>query len=317
MRIIFFGTPEVAVPTLKKLIAEPGMQVVAVVCQPDRPAGRGNKINKPATKIVAEEHNIPVLQPVRLSKSPDIVEQMRLLNADIIVMVAFGQILKKEVLELTPHGVVNLHFSLLPKYRGAAPYNWAIIKGETKTGVTTLFTELGVDTGPMLLKREMDIDQDMTSAELGSELSIIGADLMVETLKHFSGISQRPIPQDHEQASMAPLLSKEMGNINWSRPAVEIHNLVRGLIPWPGTWTNYKGNTLKILKTKLASESEKITDRCGIIHLKKGHVYVACGKEEFELLELIEVQPASGKRMSASNWAMGARLQSGERLGDG
>lgn len=231
MRVLFLGTPEFAVPTLQHLLDFSKVEVVGVVTQPDRPAGRGNKMHPPPTKILAEQHGIPVLQPVSLAKSPEIVEQMRALNSDVIVMVAFGQILKKAVLSMPPQGVINVHASLLPHYRGAAPLNWSIINGDTVTGVTTMFTEAGVDTGPMLLKKEVEIGPDMTSEELAQVLSHEGAVLLIQTLEKLIDKTLVPERQDDALATFAPMMNKDLGHIDWSQSPHKVHNLVRGIIP--------------------------------------------------------------------------------------
>jgi methionyl-tRNA formyltransferase len=314
LRIIFLGTPGFAVPTLQALINSKDDQVVGVLCQPDRPAGRGNRLHEPPTKVLAVQHGIKVLQPSKLSKSPETVEQMRQLNADLIVMVAFGQILKQDVLTLTKHGVINIHASLLPKYRGAAPINWAIINGETTSGITTMLTEAGVDTGAMLLKKEVEVGPDMTSEDLASDLAQTGADLLMETLALLRKDQLKPIVQDNEQATFAPMMDKKTGEIKWYKNGQDIHNLVRGLLPWPAAVTFFQGNPLKILKTKV-TDKHSIEDRPGIIHLEADKVFVSCGDSGAELLELIEVQPANKQRMPARSWANGFRLKGGEELG--
>lgn len=316
MRIIYLGTPEFAVPTLEKLIAWPHADVVAVVTQPDRPAGRGRHIFAPPTKMIAEAHSIPVLQPERLSRSPDVVQAMRDLNPDILVTVAFGQILKREVLTMAPHGVLNLHGSLLPKYRGAAPINWAIINGETVTGNTTMFSDAGVDTGSMLLKQKVPIGPDTTAEELAELMSRVGADLVIETLDRIRTNTIEPIQQDDSQATFAPRLTKEMGQIDWKKPAQEIHNLVRGLCPWPGTFTHFNGTVLKVVTTRTVNgdKTAPVTTP-GTIMMEGGTVLVSCGTEGGELLELVEVQPANKTRMSAKDWMNGARLKSGVLIG--
>jgi methionyl-tRNA formyltransferase len=314
LRVIFLGTPEFAVPTLQALIDSKDDEVVGAVCQPDRPAGRGNKLHEPPIKLLAQQHDIPVLQPTRLSKSPETVEKMQQMEADAIVMVAFGQILKQPVLTLTKYGVINVHASLLPKYRGAAPINWAIIKGETKSGVTTMFTEAGVDTGPMLLKKEVEVDPDMTSEDLGAILSHVGAKLLIETLDLLRIGKLVPIRQDDSEATLAPMMSKETGILSFENPAQEIHNLVRGLLPWPCAHTSFRGSPLKILKTKLTSFSSK-EDCSGLLQLNGESVLVTCGHGGEELIELVEVQPANRNRMPARSWAHGLRLEGGEELG--
>ena len=313
MRIIFLGTPSFAVPTLQALIDSQQDQVVGVLCQPDRPAGRGNRLHEPPVKVLAEKHNIPVLQPARLSKAPEMVEKMRALEADVIVMVAFGQILKKEVLSLTKYGVINIHASLLPNYRGAAPINWAIIKGEKISGVTTMFTEAGVDTGPMLLKRETEIGPDMNAEELAAELSQTGANLLMETLSLLRKNELAPERQDDSLASFAPMMDKTTGDVKWHNSGQDIHNLVRGLVPWPCAHTTFQSNPLKLLKTKLVDKAS-IEDRPGVLYLEGDKVYVSCGEDGHELLELVEVQPANKQRMPARSWVNGLRVKGGEEF---
>lgn len=311
MKVLFLGTPDFAVPTLKELIAFDKTEVVGVVCQPDRPAGRGNKVHVPPVKEIALQHNIPVLQPVKLAKEPDVVAKMRELESDLIVMVAFGQILKKEVLDLPKHGVMNLHGSLLPKLRGAAPINWSIMNGDTTAGITTMFSDVGVDTGPMLLKAEVPLTDEMTSIDLAKALSTVGAKLVIETIEKLMDGTLVAIPQDDSQHTYAPILSKDMGVIDWTWDSRKIHNRVRGLQPWPGTSTLFKGHPLKIWKTKVASESCS-SMRSGNILIENGQVFISCGADGKERLELIEVQPANKGRMQAQSWLNGVHLKSGE-----
>lgn len=316
MRIIFLGTPQIAVPTLEKLIDWPKGEVVAVVTQPDKPSGRGKHLHMPPTKVVAEDFGIPVLQPVKLSKSPETVEAMKTLNPEVLVMVAFGQILKQPVLEMAPFGVVNLHASLLPKLRGPAPINWAIINGETSTGITTMFTDAGVDTGDMLLKREVPIDQDMNAEELGLVLAKAGANLIIETLEHMLVGTLRPEKQDHSQSSHAPMMAKDLGIIDWSKTAQEIHNLVRGLVPWPGTSTTFQDKPLKVIKTHLPYRlvAEGAT-KPGEITAIDDVITVACGLDGSDRIEIVDVQPANKARMHAKDWANGVHLKPGQILG--
>lgn len=316
MRIIYLGTPEFAVPTLEKLLAWQHAEVVAVVTQPDRPAGRGKHIFAPPTKMVAEAQGIPVLQPERLSRSPDVVQAMRELKPDILVMVAFGQILKKEVLTMAPMGVVNLHGSLLPKLRGAAPINWAIINGETFTGNTTMFSDSGVDTGAMLLKQKVPIGPDMNAEELEETMSRAGSSLVIDTLDRLRTKSIEPITQDDSEATFAPRLTKELGHIDWHKTAAEIHNLVRGLYGWPGTYTLLNGAVLKLITTRTTiGGSVPEGTAPGTVILEGGKVVVTCGTKGDDMLELLEVQPPNKSRMSAKDWINGARLKSGIAVG--
>lgn len=312
MRIIYLGTPEFAVPTLEALLCDPEFEVVAVVCQPDRPKGRGNKMEAPPTKQVAEKHGIKVFQPIALAKAPEVVEAMSELKPDILVMVAFGQILKKAVLTLAPLGVVNVHGSLLPKLRGAAPINWAIINGDTMTGVTTMFTEAGVDTGPMLLKAEIPISEEMTASELSKTMSHVGAALLIDTLKRLKAGTLEPQRQDDSQFTYAPILTKEMGHLDFTRGAKDLHNLVRGLTPWPSTYAKLGGATVKIIKTRPADKGAPAN--CGTIFNEHGRLFVACGENGEERLEILTLQPESRGQMEAKNWLNGVRLEEGACL---
>lgn len=312
MRIIYLGTPEFAVPTLKALIKEPGFEVVAVVCQPDRPSGRGNKVQAPPVKVVALDYGIEVLQPVKLAKEKEIVEAMRALKPDVIVMVAFGQILKKPVLEMAPLGVINLHGSLLPSLRGAAPINWAIINGHSKAGNTTMCTDVGVDTGAMLLKNEVPIELHTDAVELARLLSESGAVLMVETLKRLEAGTIEPVPQDDSMASYAPLLDRNLSNIDWSQETLKIHNLVRGLVPWPGTVSQFRGEPIKIIKTTPLEDAS--ASQPGLLIKDGKKITVSCGEDGTGRLELITVQPRNKPKMQAGDWANGIRLESGETL---
>lgn len=314
MRIIFLGTPDFAVPTLNSLLLRPDVHVVAVLCQPDRPAGRGNKLHVPPNKVLALANGIPVFQPERLSKDPECVESMRVLAPELIITVAFGQILKKAVLTMAPHGVINVHASLLPAYRGAAPINWCLINGEEVTGVTTMVTEAGVDTGPMLLKQKVPVTPEMNAEELAAILSNVGADLMMRTLDDLQAGKLNPEPQDDSKASHAPMLTREVGALDWELPARQLHNLVRGLVPWPAAHGRLGETTVKFLKTCHVSDAQFQSSprKPGTVLLEGDHVLVSCGAEGGELLELLEVQPASKARMSARAWANGLRMKSGE-----
>lgn len=314
MRIIYLGTPKFAVPTLKALIdraaAKNDIEVVGVVCQPDRPKGRGGKVEMPPVKELALEHDIPVLQPFSLAKQPEMVEAVRALKPDLIVMVAFGQILKKAMLEMPPRGIINVHGSLLPKLRGAAPINWAIINGDTITGVTTMYTEAGVDTGPMLLKGELPIGADMNAVELAEAMSHVGAHVMMETLDKLLDGSLQAIAQNDSEATLAPILSREMSPLNFTRSAQDLHNLVRGLTPWPSTSAIFREGELKIHKTRVSDK--RLPGEPGLLVKEGGQILVVCGGGG--CLELVEVQPPNKARMAASAWVNGVHLVEGERL---
>ncbi len=308
MQVVFFGTPEFAVPTLEALIAHKDIKVLAAVSQPDRPSGRGQKLQAPPVKLVCQKHNIPIFQPEKLSKAPDVVDVLHSLKPDLIIMVAFGQILKKEVLAIPKQGVINLHASLLPAYRGAAPINWAIINGDTIAGITTMFTEAGLDTGPMLLKEEIPLDSDTNSAELSKLLAVRGAKLTIKTIEQLQARVLKPEQQDENKATYAPLLNKAMGKINWSNSADKIHNLVRGLIPWPLAFTTFRDNPIKIwVLQENVSKQEP-----GLMTLLNKQLFVCCGENSW--LELKEIQPANRSKLPAYDWINGLHLQVAEKL---
>jgi methionyl-tRNA formyltransferase len=321
LRIAFFGTPEFAIPTLKKLIYKSNVEVVGVACQPDRPSGRGLKLHTPPIKELALAHGVPLLQPESLSKSPEAMETLHQWQPQMIVMVAFGQILKKAVLALPPQGIVNLHGSLLPAYRGPAPINWAIINGDTESGATTMFTEAGVDTGPMLLQARVPIGVDTTAIEFAKELSEVGADLVIETLDKLLAGSLKAVRQDDARATYAPMLNKELGHIDWQKTAPTLHNLVRGLVPWPGTYTTFRSAPLKVFSTSLNvpeavwSLAKQSVDEPGVILEAAEKVYVKCGADGKELIQVLYVQPPNRSKMSASDLLHGARITENDRMG--
>ncbi len=249
MNIVFFGTSEFAMTVLRKLI-DSEHKVLAVVTQPDRRRGRSLRFSSPPTKITAIKHDIPVYQPDDVS-SKESVAYLKKLNADLFVVVAFGQILKKEALDIPKFYCVNIHSSLLPKYRGAAPTNWAIMNGDTATGVTIIKMNEKMDEGDIILKKEIAIDKEDTNVTLSEKLADIGADALIETIESIGSGKARFAKQDGSAVTYAPKLKKEDGLINWNEPAVKIHNKVRGLLPWPGAYTHFKGKTLKILKTEV------------------------------------------------------------------
>ena len=314
MRVIYLGTPAFAVPTLEALINDKDFEVVAVVCQPDRPKGRGKQVQAPPVKELALKHNIQVFQPVKLSKETEVVDAMKELKPDVLVMVAFGQILRKPVLEMAPYGVINVHASLLPELRGAAPINWSIVNGDKVTGVTTMKTELGVDTGPMLLKEETTIGANMDAIELANILSKAGAPLLIKTLKGLKDGSVSPEKQNDELATSAPLMAKELGEIDWSKNAQSIHNKVRGLKPWPGTYTTFRDSNLKVIETKLPEPSDFESTAVGALTVEKNRVLVSCGTNGSERIELLIVQPPNKPKQKASDWVNGSRVSTGDLL---
>jgi methionyl-tRNA formyltransferase len=312
LRLVYLGTPAFAVPTLERIV-EAGHRVLEVVTQPDRPRGRGRDLAASPVKEAATRLGLPVYQPERVRR-PESAEHLRALGANGMVIVGYGQIIPQTIIDLAPNGIINVHASLLPKYRGAGPIQWAIINGETRTGVTTMRIDAGLDTGDMLLKAETEIGPDETAVELGRRLASIGADLLVQTLSQLDSIV--PEKQDPAQATYAPILKKEDGLIDWSQPAQTIHNRVRGLQPWPGAYTTFRGQTLNIWKSGAKSGARlpagaQATPPGAIRSIKP--LLVACGSG---FLELHEVQLEGRKRISAADFANGQRLSENETLGE-
>lgn len=307
LRIIFMGTPDFACPTLTRLI-ERGENVIAVVTQPDRPKGRGQKLVPPPVKVIAEEHGIPVLQPLKV-RAPEVIAQIRELNPDLIVVVAFGQILPQSLLDIPRHGCINIHASLLPRYRGAAPINWCLINGETETGITTMQMDAGLDTGDMLVKRSISIGPDEDAQSLHDRLSLLGAETIDETLDRLQAGTLTREKQDDALTCYAPMLKKEDGLIDWKQEPQQIKNLVRGFTPWPGAYTTLDGKTLKLYKVSVANECGKPGD---IMAVGKDGIIVGCGSGS---LRIEELQLEGRKRLSASDFLAGCRLEPGIRLG--
>lgn len=305
-RIIFMGTPEFACPTLQTLL-DRNENVVAVFTQPDRPKGRGQKLQAPPVKELALQHDIPVYQPAKV-RAPEVIEQISALKPDLIVVIAFGQILPKALLDIPPQGCVNVHASLLPRYRGAAPLNWCIVNGETETGVTTMLMDVGLDTGPMLLKKATPISPEEDIQSLHDRMSQLGAKLLGETLDGLKAGQIVPEAQDDSQSCYAPLLKKEHGLIDWQKPAETIHNQIRGLSVWPGAVTWLEAAPLKLYRTSVGHG----TGTPGtIITSGKGGIEVACGKGS---LNIHELQAAGSKKMDATSFLAGHPLATGTLL---
>ena len=303
MRVLFYGTPAFALPTLRALLAR--HRVVAVVTQPDRPAGRGQRAQAPPVKIAALEHGIPVLQPERL-REPGWPERLATHAADVAVVVAFGQILPPAVLAVARQGSVNVHASLLPRYRGAAPVAWAIIRGERETGITTFQMDAGMDTGPVLLQRATPIGPDETAGDLAERLAALGAETLLETLDRLEGL--RPVPQDSRSATMAPRLRKEDGSLDWTESAVALAARIRGVNPWPGAVTVAPSGRLRIWRARpLPGRGEP-----GVLTPVDGQVAVGTGAG---LLVPLEVQPENRRPMAWDAYLRGARLAPGAPLG--
>ena len=299
MKIIFMGTPEFSVPVLEALVRE-GHEVIGVVTQPDKPKGRGKAVLMTPVKEKALEYGLPVYQPVKV-RDPEFIEVLKGLKPDIMVVVAFGQILPGAVLDIPPLGCVNIHASLLPKYRGAAPIQWVIIDGEKETGITTMMMDTGLDTGDMLEKTIVPIAEDETGDSLHDKLSAAGASLIISTLKKIEDGTIIRTPQTDEGTCYAKMLKKDMGNIDWTMEAAAIERLIRGLNSWPGTYTKWKGKTLKIWKAQVLEEEYE--GALGeVVHVTKDRLLVKTGKGTLSLLEL---QPEGKKRMAVDAFLRG------------
>jgi methionyl-tRNA formyltransferase len=309
VRLVFLGTPDFAVPTLERIV-EAGHEVAAVLTQPDRPKGRSQQLAAPPVKQAAKRLGLPVEQPERI-RAAEAVEFLRGLHAEAMIVVGYGQIIPQAIIDLPTRGIINVHASLLPKYRGAAPIQWAIANGETRSGVTTMQIDAGLDTGDILLQRETGIGPEETAIELGARLAVMGADLLVETLAGLQDGAITPRKQDSSEATLAPILKKEDGRIDWTRPAAGIHSRVRGFLPWPGCQTQLRGRTLEVWKARLA---EPCGGPPGSAHVARGRVIVSCGGGT--ALELLEVQLEGKKRMNASAFLNGFHLIDNELLGE-
>lgn len=309
MKIVFCGTPQFAVPTLEKLIAE-DFSVALVITNPDEPRGRGYALKPPPVKEAALRAGIEVFQPVRL-RDPATEARITAVRPDAIAVVAYGHLIPPWMIALPPLGCINLHASLLPRYRGAAPIPWAIMRGERVTGNTTMKIDAGLDTGDILLQQEIEIAADDTAETLAVRLSEPGAELMVETLRSLVNHQIDPRPQDHERATIAPMLKKEDGRIDWTMPSGEISCRVRGLRPWPVAYATFRGNALQIWAAQPFASANSLQP--GELKAEGGRVIAGCGG--LTSLELIEVQAPGRKRISASDFARGVRLQREERLG--
>ena len=308
--MVFCGTPQFAVPCLTKLLSQPDFQVLGVYTQPDRPRGRGREISNPPVKEIALRAALPLYQPEKI-RTPGSEEQLLRLAPDVIVIIAYGQIIPAGLLAIPRLGWINLHASLLPKYRGAAPIHWAIANGEVVTGNTTMRIDAGMDTGDILLQQELAIGSDETSPELAARLAEAGAELMVETLHGLQSGRLTPRQQDNSVASVAPILKREDGRIDWFRPAQEIYNRVRGFTPWPGAYTHFRGQTCHLWGhpvSKLVSG-----ELPGTLVSEGGALQVVCGATTG--MELTSVKVEGRKRVSSAEFANGARLQAGERFG--
>lgn len=305
MRVIFMGTPDFAVPSLQALL-DRGDDICAVFTQPDKPKGRGHKLQPPPVKELALRHSLPVLQPDTL-RDEAVQESIAELEPDAIIVVAYGKLLPPKVLSVPRLGCINVHGSLLPKYRGAAPIQWAVINGEKTAGVTTMFMAEGMDTGDMLLKSETEIGPEETAGELFDRLKLMGAKLLTETLDKLERGELKSIPQDGTQATLAPLLKKEMSALDWNEPAQRIHDRIRGLNPWPCAAAVLDGKRIKLLASQVI-EGEGIP---GTAYNLDGELAAACGRG---MLRITELQADTGKRMSGKDYLLGHPLKEGARF---
>lgn len=308
MRIVFMGTPEFAVPSLEALLISAD-QVVGIVTQPDRPKGRGQQLSLSPVKVIAQREGLPLLQPTKM-KDPGFMAELSGWKPDVIAVAAFGRILPPAILSLPPRGCINVHGSLLPKYRGAGPIQWALINGETETGITTMLMDEGMDTGAMLLQASMAINPDDTAGSLSARLAEIGGRLLVDTLARLKAGTLAPRPQDHSQATLAPLLKKEDGAINWAMSALSIANRIRGLTPWPGAFTFLNADRWTIWRAAAISEATALPPG-QITALRKDAIHVATGQG---VLAIHELQPANSRRMPAAQYLAGHPLQVGMQL---
>jgi methionyl-tRNA formyltransferase len=309
LKLIFCGTPEFAVPTLEAVIAA-GHEVTLVVTQPDRAAGRKMEVHAPPVKRAAEAHDISVLQPEKIKNNQEFRERLEAEQADAILVVAYGRIIPKWMLDLPRLGCINLHGSLLPKYRGAAPIQWAVANGETLTGVTTMRIDEGLDTGPMLLAEVRSIAPEETAEDLFQSLADVGARLMVKTLYELDCGIVRPIEQNHAEATLAPILRREDGLIDFARSAQQIYDRWRGFQPWPGAYTSLRGKKLIVARMHVAKASGIAP---GVLHIVDDAMITGAG--DGTALQFDEVQMEGKKRMSAAEFLRGFQIQSGERLG--
>lgn len=309
LRTVFMGTPEFALPTLQGLL-DAGLPVIGVYTQPDRPSGRGKQLTPPPVKQLALEHNLPVFQPVKL-RQPEVVAELQALAPELIVVIAYGQILPKSVLDIPRYGCINVHASLLPRYRGAAPINHAILAGEAETGITTMYMDVGLDTGDMLVKRSTPIGADETAGQLHDRLARLGRETMIETIERLCAGTLVREAQDDALTCYASMLRKEQGLIDWTRPAGELHNQVRGLDPWPGAFTFLAGEPLKLAHTAVLAETAAAPPGT-VIGADAGGLRVACGSG---VLVIGELQFPGRRRLPAADFLRGCPLPPGTLLG--
>lgn len=310
MRIIFMGTPDFAVPCLEALIKSE-YEVVGVFTQPDKPKGRGYELAPPPVKVCALENNIPVFQPVSM-RNGEALEIINSLNADLIIVVAFGKILPEEILKSVKYGCINIHASLLPKLRGAAPIQWSILNGDEVAGVTSMQMDVGLDTGDMLIKESIDIPDDMNAGELFDKLSKLGAKVLIDTIKSVEDNTLNPIKQDDSQSTYAAMLTKDMCPIDFNKSAREVHNHIRGLSPWPVATTKINGKLLKIHKSQILDDN--FSGVSGEVADNNNRLVVVCG--DGKAVEILELQAEGKKKTDAASYLRGNKIELGTVLGD-
>ncbi len=310
MRIIFMGTPEFAVPCLKRLIDTE--ELVGVFTQPDKPKGRGYQLAPPPVKLTALENNIPVFQPTSM-KDGKALEIIKSLNAQLIIVVAYGKILTQDILNSVQYGCINIHASLLPKYRGAAPIQWAVLNGDKVTGVTSMQMDSGLDTGDILLSRSIDISVDMTSGEVHDALSFLGADVMSDTINLLKENKLKPVKQGESTSDYAKMLTKDMCPVDFSKPASEVHNHIRGLSPWPVATSSLNGKKIKIHKSKLTN-TRKEDMKYGEIFTKNNSIFVVCGDKLS--IEILKIQEEGKKTMPAEDFLRGHKIEKNTIMGE-
>ena len=308
MKIAFMGTPDFSVPCLRAL-AQSGHEIVGVFCQPDKPVGRKQELHQPPVKEEALRHGFRVLQPVSLRNGQG-VALLKELQPDLVIVVAYGKILPADFLAFPKYGCVNIHASLLPKYRGASPIHWAVMAGDEETGVTVMQMDEGMDTGDILLVKKLPIPQDATTEEMFDRLSELGATAMLEAIRGIEAGTLTRTPQDHTAATTVGLLTKEMGAVDWHKPAKDIHNLIRGLYSWPGAYTSLHGKRLKLLRARCGNHSGKGAP--GTVSVQNGKLFVTCG--DGQCVELLEVQPEGKKRMDAAAFLNGRGAADGDQF---
>ena len=313
-RVAFLGTPEFAVPSLNALIQSPQHEVVCLITQPDRKAGRGQQLTPPPTKVLAQKHGVPVFQFQRLRKSSEALALLGELSPDLCVVVAFGQILEPEFFDLPPYGTLNVHASLLPAYRGAAPIVHAILNGESESGVTIMKIDAGMDTGDVLSKQSVKIPENMTAGELEALLAVRGADLLLRSMDGYLKGSIEPVPQNHDLATYAPRIDKGIAQLDWDLDASRLHNTVRAMNPWPGATFKWQGQQVKLWRTRLAAQdpSRALRQPGSVIEIRKDVFLVECGNGT--AIEMEELQLPNRKRVSAKDFLNGCQLKLGDVL---